>query len=284
MIELIETPDEIAPSPGSPAVGAADPTRSLARRWLRGARGTSISLAVVLALIGLWELASLGESPVILPSPATVLRTGYDLVESGQLLSDIWISFFRIVLGWLIGCAIGFPLGLATGRLRFVSRLLSPIIHYFRFIPPIALLGLFVIWLGIGESAKVGIIVYATSFIIIVNTAAGAQGVPVEKIKAAQVLGGTQVQVFTRVVVPATLPSTITGMRIAMSAAFMTVVAAELVAANSGIGYLIWTAGEFNRTDIEFVGVVCLGLMGVLADLALRLVLAPIKYRYAIKF
>ena len=163
-------------------------------------------------------------------------------------------------LGFFFGTLIGIPLGLAIGSFGIVRRLLEPYTEFLRFIPATALITVAVIWFGIGEGSKIFLIIYTTVFIVIINTAAGVSAVAPNKIRAARSLGASRAQVFFFVALPATVPYILTGMRLAMANSFVTIIAAELVAANAGLGKMIWDARMYMLVDQIFVALLVLGL------------------------
>ncbi len=230
-----------------------------------------------------WEAIAAASMPIFFPPPEDVVRAFWSSLKDGSLAEHVLMSYFRILVGWAIGCALAIPLGLLAGRSRLVRSVLEPYIEFFRFIPPIAFITLFLIWFGLGETSKILLIVYTSLFVSFINTLAGAMAVDIEKIRAAQCMGASARQTFVYVVVPATVPHIVTGVRLALGNAFMTVVAAELVAAQSGVGHLIWNSRLFAQTDFVFVGIITLGLMGFTANWALRLITARVAYRYNIK-
>lgn len=240
--------------------------------------------AVVAAALVLWHLLSLVVNPLFLPSPLRVGAATVELIGSGEMLQHVSASYGRVLSGWFIGAALAIPLGSLAGRVALLRVALEPFLNFFRFVPPIAFLSLALIWLGIGETSKVALIVYASFFIVFLSAVAGVQGVDKEKIHAAQCLGASRRQVITTVVMPAAVPEIVTGLRTAMGIAFMTVVAAELVAAETGIGFLIYNSRLFARTDIVFAGILALGVMGLTADILFRQLTRPIHYRYALRF
>jgi len=176
----------------------------------------------------------------------------------------------RIFTGFLGGTLIGIPVGLAIGSFTIVRRLLEPYTEFFRFIPATAMITVAVIWFGIGEGSKVFLIIYTTVFIIIINTAAGVASVAPNKIRAARSLGASRAQVFFFVALPATVPYILTGMRLAMANSFVTIIAAELVAANSGLGKMIWDSRMYMLVDQIFVALLVLGLLGFATDRLFR--------------
>lgn len=264
-----------------PAVATVPATASL---WRAIAGRFGIHIGVILGGLLVWELASLFTSPIFLPGPASVAASLGSLIASGEIFVDIAMSYFRILSGWLIGAVIAIPLGLMAGRLEIARLVSAPFINFFRFIPPIAFIGIAIIWFGLGEASKVILIVYTSLFTVFLNITAGAQGVVRERIWAAQSLGASRGHIFRTVVLPSTVPSMVTGLRVAMGTSFMTVIAAEIVAADSGVGHLIWDARLFAQTDRAFAGIFVLGLMGFAADLVFRLVVRRLAHRYEIHF
>lgn len=244
----------------------------------------AIYVGVTVVTLVVWHLLSFVVHPLFLPSPTRVVAAAGEQLANGQLLEHVRISYTRVLTGWFVGAAVAIPAGIIAGRLRFVRRMIEPYLNFFRFIPPIAFISLALIWLGIGETSKISLIIYASLFIVFLNTVAGAQAVDEEKIRAAQCLGATRLQVLTTVVIPATVPHIITGLRSAMGNCFMTVVAAELVAADAGVGWLIYNSRLFARTDLIFLGIVTLGLMGFLADFVFRTLTGRFAFRYGIKY
>ena len=240
------------------------------------------ALALVLFLL-VWQLVSLGTNPIYLPSPLRTLGAAVQLVETNVLGESVLISLLRILVGWALSSAIGIPVGLVMGRLRLVQDFATPYIQFFRFIPPIAFVTLAIIWFGAGETSKVMLIVYTTVFVVVLNTMAGAASVKEGSVRAARSLGASDRQVLRHVVLPETVPYIITDMRLAMGNSFVTIVSAEMVAANAGIGYLIWSSRLYMRTDQIFVAIVALGTLGFLADCAFRAAAARLLGKYAVQ-
>lgn len=259
------------------------PGRTRSASWLRTSRLPIYAVTVISSLL-VWQLASMRTSPLFLPSPALVAQTGWELLGDGTLVRDARASLFRILVGWSVGALVAVPLGVAAGRVRVVRVALEPVVNLFRNIPPIAFIALTIIWFGVGEMGKIALIIYTSAFLVFINTLTGAQSVGVEKIRAAQSLGASRARVLLTVVVPATVPHIVTGLRLAMGTAFMTVVAAELVAADSGLGFLIYNSRVFGDTAVAFVGIATLGLLGLTTDLLLQLALRRVTYRFDVKF
>lgn len=223
------------------------------------------------SLFGLWHLAAIYLlNSVLFPPPGRVIGKAIELAREGVLWDNASVSLQRIGLGFCCGSLIGIPLGLAIGSFGIVRRMLEPYTEFLRFIPATALITVAVIWFGIGEGSKVFLIIYTTVFIIIINTAAGVSAVAPNKIRAARSLGASHAQVFWYVALPATVPFILTGMRLAMGNSFVTIIAAELVAANAGLGKMIWDARLYMLVDQIFVALLVLGLLGFTADRLFR--------------
>lgn len=234
-------------------------------------RKALIGIVSVLCGVGLWHAISLGTSPLFLPSPMTVLQAAAEMVEDGSLFEAIGASAWRIAAGWALGVVVGVPLGLLMGRFNIVRLIVDPYIEFFRFIPPIAFVTLAVIWFGPGEVTKIVLIFYTTVFIVTINTIAGVSAVNPLRLQAARSMGASKLTEMTTVIFPSTVPFMLTGARIAMGNSFLTVVSAEIVSAQTGLGAMIWTARNFGRTDWVFVGIISLGILGYIFDRAFRL-------------
>jgi len=241
--------------------------RSLQASWNRYG-GYALGFA---SLFVLWHLASIYlVSSVLFPPPAIVFRKAVILVRNGVLLEHLWASVQRILVGFIAGSLLGIPIGLAMGSFRPVRQVLEPYTEFLRFIPSVAMITVAVIWFGIGEASKIFLIIYTTIFIVILNTAAGVSAIANNKIRAAQALGATRGQIFFHVALPATVPYILTGMRLAMANSFTTIVAAELIAANEGLGKMLWDGRMFMLVDDIFVSLVSLGLLGFAVDRMFR--------------
>jgi NitT/TauT family transport system permease protein len=240
---------------------------------------TVVSIAAGLAI---WQLASLRVPALFLPSPLETWKGFLELLDDGTLGTSILASSARILVGWSLGVVVGVPLGIFMGYFRWVRRLFDPYIEFFRFIPPIAFVTLAVIWLGPGEASKVALIFYTTVFIVTLNTIAGTVSVPELRLRAAASLGAGPLTTLGTVIVPSTVPYMVTGARLAMGNSFLTIVSAEIVAAQEGLGALIWNARNYSRTEWVFVGIITLGLLGFLFDRILRIAARTLLKRYGV--
>ncbi len=259
-------------------------TKSAGQFLLDRRRAVPILCTVVSVAAGLavWELLSLRVPPLFLPSPLDTWEGFLELLDDGTLATSIFASSARILVGWGLGLAVGVPLGIFMGYFRWVRRLFDPYIEFFRFIPPIAFVTLAVIWLGPGEASKVALIFYTTVFIVTLNTIAGTVSVPELRLRAAASLGAGPLTTLRTVIVPSTVPYMVTGARLAMGNSFLTIVSAEIVAAQEGLGALIWNARNYSRTEWVFVGIITLGLLGFLFDRILRIAARTLLKRYGV--
>src|SRR5262252_7991414 len=240
-----------------------------------------VYVASIIGLIVLWHLvATTFFKPQFFPSPLLVLSTGREMLESGELMEHISISLQRILSGFLIGSAIAAPVGLLMGSIPVVRAIFDPYVQFFRFVPSLAWLTPVVIWFGIGETSKVLIIVYTTVFIVLINTMVGVSHIAENKLRAAACLGATPFKSFVHVTLPATLPFILTGMRLAMGNSFATVVAAEMIAADAGLGFLIFNSRLWMATDKIFIGIVCLGALGLVTDRFFRYLVVRFAHQY----
>jgi taurine transport system permease protein len=230
-----------------------------------------LGLAAVIAATLLWQVvADAGVvSQDFLPPPTQIWQTFCTLLRDGYrdttLAGDIAATLGRCLSGFLLALLTGIPLGLAMGLSRPVSAATGYIVQFMRPLPPLSYLILLILWLGTGDASKIAL--YLTAFPIIASAAmAGVRGVTHQRIQAARTLGASGLQILCHVIFPASLPTIFTGLRIALAAAFSTVVAAELMAASNGVGWMIFSASQFLRTDIVVLGILILGLLGMLLN------------------
>ncbi len=232
--------------------------------------------------LGLWEIASLSYTVDFLPSPLETVLGAKDILLDGTLIKYILISLQRVLSGWALGMLISIPLGLFIGRIGILRRIFEPFIDFLRFIPAIGFLTLFLMWFGAGEKSKVILIMYATVFVLLINTISGVLSVDNTRLQAARSLGASELQIIYSVLIPSAIPYIFTGIRLALGGAFTSIVAAEMLAAKEGIGFMIYTSRLYFRTDWIFVGLLTLGLMGYLSDRLIRLFGKLVLNRYGI--
>lgn len=235
----------------------------------------------VLVVLLLWQyLSSRAVIPLLFPSPLRTLHVGLELASKGQLQADLWASLQRILAGFAVGSAVGVVAGLLMGAFRPVRLLIEPYLQFLRFLPALAWIPAVMLWLGTGERAKIALLAYTTVFIVALNTMVGVTRVPRNQVRAARSFGAGRGQIFLMVTTPATVGHMLTGMRLAMGNCFMTVVAAELVASDSGLGYLIFSSRQWMQTELAFVGIFMLGMLGLLADHVFQALSSWLLWRY----
>jgi ABC-type nitrate/sulfonate/bicarbonate transport system permease component len=221
--------------------------------------------AVVLFLI-LWELV--GNvfqliNPMFMSAPSLIFKAAIELVRSGEIWNDLWVSGIEFFWGYMLSVLVAIPLGIAIGWYKRVSYLFDPFINAMNATPRVALLPLVIIWLGIGVLSKVGIIFLGAVFPIIINTRDGVKTTPSNLLTAARSFGASEWVLFKSVVMPSTLPFILTGLRSALGRALVGVLVGELYAATAGIGFMITVAGATFQTDKVFVGVLIFAVTGL---------------------
>lgn len=233
----------------------------------------SLSLGGLLTLW--WAVTTAGLiEPLFLPSPQAVLARGWQLLGEGYMNASLWqhlgASLGRIGLGLLAAVLTAVPLGIAIGRHRIARGIFDPLIEFYRPIPPLAYLPLIVIWCGIGELSKVLLIYLAIFAPVAIATATGVRNVDPTKLRAAQSLGATPAQLVRHVILPSALPDILTGIRIGLGVGWSTLVAAELIAATEGLGFMVQSAAQFLVTDVVILGILVIALIAFALELGLR--------------
>jgi len=234
-----------------------------------------IVLARYLPLLGfflVWEAVSRSNPSLarLLPAPTQVVKGAIQLMERGELQEDIVASLKRVGVAVAFACGVGFPLGAALGASQTFRWLVEPIVNFFRPIPPLAWIPLSIIWLGIDDAQNEFIIFLGAFFPIVLNTMQGVRDVDPQLIRAAQTLGANRFAITMTVILPGALSSMFVGFRIGLGIAWMALVAGELVAATSGLGFLISQGRLLFRGDYVIVGMVTIGLIGLLLDGAIQ--------------
>lgn len=233
------------------------------------------TLSVAIALAAWWLVTRAGLiAPLYLPPPQAVflklLETAKDGYADATLWQHTWASLARVLLALALALVTAIPLGLALGLSRVLKALVDPWIEFYRPIPPLAYLPLIVIWFGIGELSKILLIYLAIFAPVAVATTAGVMGVDPIRIRVAQSLGATRLQLVQFVVLPSALPTIMTGIRIALGAGWSTLVAAELIAATRGLGFMIQSASQFLDTRLVVGGILIIAIIASLLEIALR--------------
>jgi ABC-type nitrate/sulfonate/bicarbonate transport system permease component len=234
-------------------------------------------LASIAALMGAWEALARLVLPrldplftILVPPPSLVFMSGVRAAVSGELFQHVLASSQRVLLAWSTVAVIAIPLGIAIGWWPRANRFLGPLIEIVRPIPPIAWIPISILWFGIGMTQNVFIIMIGAFFPVLLNTVHGVRSVDPILIRAALNLGAPPPKLLRKVVLYGALPNIFTGLRIGLGVSWMVLVAAELVAATSGLGFMIEDARNFLRTDVIFMGMVVIGCMGILMERILR--------------
>jgi NitT/TauT family transport system permease protein len=236
--------------------------------------GTKLTVSVVsaLVLLGIWQAAvDLGAAdPVFLPAPLHIVVTFWQMVTTGSLLSNTGISVLRVWSAFLLAAVMAVPIGMLMSSYRIVGAALEPVIDFIRYLPVPALVPLAIIWFGIGETPKIFLLWLGTFFQLVLMVAEDMNRVPMEYVEVSYTFGAKPWQVLRDVAIRAMLPSLLDNMRIALGWCWTYLIIAEIVAANSGIGYLIWTAQRYMETDQVMAGIMVIGVIGLVTDQALR--------------
>lgn len=274
---------DIADQPRPMADGAAERAELIAHRQaVRRSRLRRLATGVagIVIVLALWQLsAALLGDEVVLP---TVSQTAGQFVhylgrpypaQGKPLWFDLYISMRRILVGFVIGAAIGIGVGAAMSASRFARHLIDPVIEVIRPLPPLAFIPLFIVWLGIGELPKEVLIIVGVVPVMAVTTVAALDEVPEDLRLCARTLGASKRYTLLHVQIRSALPGILTGMRISMAGAWSSIVAVELLAATSGLGYLIMQAGDYLNTALVFAGIITIAAAGLVLDACLRLLL-----------
>ena len=229
----------------------------------------------------IWHLLSTYLfNPFLIPPPLEVIRTAIPMIVSGEILQDVAISMTRVLVGFATGCLAAVTLGVLLGRMRLLHDLFDPIIELLRYLSPTAMIPIAVIWFGIGEMSKYFLIFWGTFFIVLINTIAGVWRAPIARQRAAECLGAGKLQIFILVVIPSAAPYIVTGMRVAMASSFMSIIPAEILAADSGIGYLLQRSSMLLQTNRIFVALMTICVLGFAVDRVFRLIVDRVLARY----
>lgn len=230
---------------------------------------------IIVGVLAWYVVSASGAFPsYAVPSPTAVGQAFTALAKEGfggqSLISDIGVSLFRLAAGFLVATVIGIPLGIAMARITWVYNAVDPLVEFFRPVPPLAYIPLLVVWFGIGETPKIVLIAVGTAPIIIINAMSGVRATPPVRLRVAQCLGATRWQMFRCVILPSALPEIFTGLRVANGVAWTCLVAAELIAAQSGLGWLVQSAGQALRVSIVIAGIILIGILGYATELVIR--------------
>ncbi|MEK4299224.1 ABC transporter permease subunit [Oceanobacillus sp. FSL W8-0428] len=226
-----------------------------------------------IVIVILWQV--LGQLNLIkstmLPTPFEVVEAGIRLFQTGELQENVYISTKRAVIGFAIGGAIGFLLGLFNGTILFFEKLTDTSIQMIRTIPHLALIPLVILWFGIGESAKIFLVAAGVMFPIYINTFSGIKNVDRKLIEMGKVYGMSKWQLFTNIILPGAMPNILVGIRYALGVTWISLIVAETIGAEGGIGYMATTAREFMQMDVVVLTIVLYAILGKLSDFIAKL-------------
>ncbi len=253
------------------------PRKARSPLWIiRGTldRRTYLAIAVASFILGLalwWAVTAFGLiDPLFLPGPGAVLRRFITWLTDGDLLQDAGISIFRVLAGFLASAVMALPLGLMIGAYRPVRAFFEPLLEFARYLPAVAFVPVVLLWAGIGEASKIVVIWIGTFFQMVIMLSDDVARVPMPQIEAARTLGANGREIVLRVLARSAMPAMFDTLRVTLGLAWTYLVVAEIVAANSGLGYAIMKAQRFLQTDRIFVGIIVIGLIGLATDQLLR--------------
>ncbi len=252
--------------------GIRTPPRWVIRGSLDRRRYVLIATASFSLWLALWWATTALQlvDPLFLPGPGAVARRFVTWLRDGDLLSDAGISIFRVTAGFLASAAMALPLGLVIGAYRPLRAFFEPLLEFARYLPAVAFVPLVLLWMGIGEGSKITVIWIGTFFQMVIMLTEDVARVPTQQLEAARTLGAGGREVLTLVLLRSAMPAMFDTLRITLGWAWTYLVVAELVAANSGLGYAILKAQRFLQTDRIFVGIILIGLIGLCTDQFLR--------------
>lgn len=242
------------------------------------------SVLVIAVLIALWWMAVAATHSMIFPTPLAVVTGAWELVEDGSLWRHIGASLMRVFVGFGLAVAVAVPLGLWMGWVRGAFSTLNPIVQILRPISPIAWIPIAILWFGVGDASPIYLIFISSVFPMIVQTIVGVHTIEKRYLRAAENFSVSRRTLFMRVVIPAVLPQILVGMRIGLGVAWLVVVAAEMIALHSGLGYMIIDSRNAgNRYDLVIAGMVIIGLIGLALDGIMRMLegIRWVRWRYA---
>ncbi|OFI05956.1 putative aliphatic sulfonates transport permease protein SsuC [Clostridium acetireducens DSM 10703] len=225
------------------------------------------SIPIILIFV-LWYLGGVYNwwSAYILPPPKVVVVSAYNLILSGVLFKHIYDSLVRILWGFFITLILAIPLGILFGINKKIYEYFEPILEFIRHTPPLALIPMLILWFGIGEKSKVIIIILASFFPVLLNTMEGVESCDNKLIEVGKIFNLSTIQVFFKIIIPSALPNILLGMKLGIGYSWRAIIGAEMVAASSGLGYLILDGQQLSRSDVVMVGILFIGFLGIITD------------------
>lgn len=227
-----------------------------------------LSTASIVTVLGTYTIVSNlpGNNPTVLPPPQAIWAAFLELLQNGQLAENVPVSIMRVLTGFFIGSGLAVIIGALVGWFRPMEYIFDPLIEALRPVPPLAYIPLIIIWVGIGNPSSILVISLSAFLTCVVSVASGMRQVPRTYVEASQTLGASRMTVFRTVAIPSAIPYIFTGLRIAIGASWTTLVAAELVGAQTGLGVILQNGRRFFRTDNVIVGILIVGILAFLMD------------------
>ncbi|CKH46688.1 ABC transporter permease [Mycolicibacterium smegmatis] len=248
------------------------------REALRTVAWTLASLAIFVTVW--WILSMTLFNPALVPPPQQVAARAWELVSTGRIWPDVLASLRRVYVGLIAGSVVGVVMGILIGQVKVIERLLDPVMQLMRNLSPTAMIPISIVWFGIGENSKYFLVFWGVVFFVTVNTIAGVAGTPRTRVRAARCFGASEGVIFFRIVLPSAVPYIAAGVRLGVASAFMTIVPAELLAAQRGVGALLQQSSLQGQTDRMFVALAVISLMGFLSDRLVKYLFENVWGRY----
>ncbi len=260
-----------AHDPADAALGVAASGSGRAGTWPRRLLVAGRGLLVIVAAVGVWQaVVDTGfVSAHFLASPSSIVASLDHGFASGTVTSDLGVSLYRVGIGWLIGCVLGYVVGMAIGSLHWLHELFNPILEFIRPVSPVALIPVAILLLGIGNASKFAIVAFACFWPVLLNTVGGVQSISQHHRRIGRALGFSRREEVVHVLLPGSLPDVFVGLRLAAGIAFVVIVAAEFVGATNGLGYLILSAEQSFNTPLMYGAIVLLAFLGWVTNLIL---------------
>lgn len=232
----------------------------------------ALYIALPLIILIIWESANLAGNlkPYTMPAPVTIVETTIEYIQNGKLFTNIGVSFIRVIEGFLLALVAGFAIGINVSIFSKFDTFTDLVIQVLRPIPPIAWIPLAILWFGIGQGSKIFIIFLGSFFPIFLNTVEGVKGIDGKFFELAQVYEIPKIKLIRKIIIPGALPSIMTGIRLGLGNAWVCVVAAEMIGATSGVGFMLSDGRSMSRPDIVILGMLIVGIVGKIMDDILR--------------
>lgn len=237
------------------------------------------SVLIFFIILLLWKITNYLDiwSDYILPSPEKVYSTFLNMISDGSIFINVYASMKRVLIGFAISTAIGVPLGIFFGIHSVVYEYFKSLINFLRNTPPLALIPMLILWFGIGEESKIIIIVLASFFPIFTSTLKGIRNCDSKLIEVGRVFEFSKLQIIFKIIIPNAILDIAVGLKLALGYSFRAIIGAELVAASSGLGYLISDGKEMSRTDVVIVGIIVIGLLGIITDYIFSIIVKKVS-------